>query len=137
MTAVDLSAVLSAGRVAAESRMTDTCTIGDPQAGNGPWNPTTEQYDPDPSAAVYTGKCRVKMPRSMAIEPDAGETTGVVIRPEIHIPADVVGVAVGHRVTVTSAEFNPTLADVVFRVTSLFRDSQATAQRLECTEDQS
>jgi hypothetical protein len=133
---VTVDSIIQTGRVAAESRMTDTCTIGGESTGEGTWNPATEVYDIDPATLVYTGKCRVKMPRSMAIEPDAGETTGVVIRPEIHIPADVTGVAVGHRVTITSAVFNPTLEGVVFRVTSLFRDSQATAQRLECTEVQ-
>lgn len=116
--------------------MSDACTIGGESVGQGTWNPTTETYDPDPSTAVYTGRCRIKMPRSMAIEPDAADTTGVVIRPEIHIPADVTGVMVGHRVTITSASYNPTLVGVTFRVTSLFRDSQATAQRLECTESQ-
>lgn len=116
--------------------MTDTCTITTPDA-TPVWNTTTETYDVDPAATVYSGPCRVKMPRSMAIEPDAGETVTVVIRPEIHIPADVTGVEIGNTVTLTAAAFNPTLTGQAFRVTSLFRDSQSTAQRLECTEVQS
>lgn len=135
MTAVDLTAVISRGREGAESRMSDACTIGDPTAGTV-WDNITETYIPNAAATIYSGKCRVKMPRSMAIEPDAGDTTSVVIRPEIHIPADVEGVSVGASVTITSATYNPTLEGVTFRVTSLFRDSQATAQRLECTEVQ-
>lgn len=114
--------------------MTDACTVFE-MTGEQVWDPNTETYG-SAETPIYTGRCRVKMPRSMAVEPDAGETTGVVIRPEIHIPADVEGVAVGHRIRVTTAQFNPTLTGVVFRVTSLFRDSQATAQRLECTEVQ-
>jgi Family of unknown function (DUF6093) len=130
---MSVAAILTRGRAVAEARMTDACVIT--TNGAPVWNPATEVYDETPTT-VYSGKCRVKMPRSMAIEPDAGETTGVVIRPEVHIPADVLDVAVGQTITVSSPVFNPTLEGVVFRVTSLFRDSQATAQRLECTEVQ-
>lgn len=130
---MNLAGILAAGRATAEARMSDSCVIT--RGGTPVWNSTTEQYD-ETDTTVYTGRCRVKMPGSMSLETDVGATERVAIRPEVHIPADVEGVAVGNRVTISSAAFNPSLTGSVFRVTSLFHDSQATAQRLDCTEEQ-
>lgn len=113
--------------------MLDACSIGS-GSSDGVWNPVTEVYDPAPGASVYAGKCRVKSPQVVALTPDAGETEGAVTRLEVHIPADVENVEVGHVVTITAAAFNPGLNGRRFRVSALFHDSQATAQRLECSE---
>jgi hypothetical protein len=131
----DLAWAVADGRSQAEARMLDACTIGDGSAERV-WDQTTERYVPAAGSAAYTGKCRVKSPQVVALTSDAGATEGVVTRLEVHIPADVEGVAVGDIVTVTSAAFNPGLVGRTFRVTSLFHDSQATAQRLECSEAQ-
>jgi len=114
--------------------MTDACTIT--TGGTPTWNTTSETYVVTGGATVYSGPCRVKMPNAMSHEYDAAAQAQPVIRPEVHIPAGVEGVTVGQTVTITSTEFNPSLSGALFRVTSLFRHSQATAQRLECSEVQ-
>jgi Family of unknown function (DUF6093) len=132
---VSIESILTEGRQAAEARMYDVCVIT--HATTEPtWNPVTNHYDTTPSE-VYTGKCRVKLQTSrLTGSPDAGERTHVVLTPEVHIPASVAGIGIGDEVTITAALFNVELTGTTFRVTSLFRDSQATAQRLDCTEVQ-
>lgn len=116
--------------------MTDACTIARAAGAGVPvWNPATSRYD-SPTTQVYAGKCRVKAAQTFSREEDAGGTTAMVIRPSVHIPADTVGVQTGDVVTVTSASHNPTLVSRTFRVSTVFLDSQATAQRLDCTEVQ-
>ena len=130
----DLASVLTRARAAAESRMTDACIIT--HGTQVPtWNPATEQYDTTPST-VYTGKCRVKLTGRMSAEPVVGDVEHVVLTPMVHVPSSVLGLQIGDEITITSALYNLSLIGVTFRITSLFRDSQATAQRLDCTEVQ-
>lgn len=130
-----LESILTQGREAAEARMSDTCVVTH-GTGAPTWNPTTEQYDTTPSV-IYTGRCRVKLQAvRMSGEPDAVDRSHVVVAPTVHVPASVLGLQIGDEVTITAAEFNLSLVGATFRITSLFRDSQATAQRLDCTEVQ-
>lgn len=116
--------------------MSDSCVIGSAGATTV-WNPTTEQYDTTGGTTVYSGKCRVKSVDTVASEPDAGATTAVVVRTQVDIPVGRYdGLAPGLRIVIDSARFNPLLVGINLRLTNVRLDSQGTALRLLCTQEQ-
>lgn len=129
----DLAAGLAELRGHAESRMRGTCTIGRPSG-------TTTDADGVVAAnfaTVYSGKCYTRYP-GLAQEANREVAGATVIESRIvvRIPFGTIHKP-GDRVTITADLDNPQLAGAVYRVESIDDQSQATAQRLLCSEVQS
>lgn len=142
----DLAAGLEELRGYAVDRMRGTCIIerptGDKNVGGGKVEKEYTQVYPDPSWWPDThphtdGKCQTRYP-GIAAEQNrelAGQTT-TESRVTHKIPHGV-SIRPGDRVTILSDLDNPQLVGRVLRVESVDDQSQATAQRLRCTDVQS
>jgi len=126
--------VLARGRLFAESRMADACTIrrrtgqtSDPVTGAA----TPTYLSPDP----YSGKCRVQQRNAQARGHDVGEDFLLIVRFELQLPvATSAGLKVGDLVTVTACVADPDLVGRVFTVFELVHKSEATARRVGVIE---
>nr|WP_273544751.1 DUF6093 family protein [Arthrobacter jiangjiafuii] len=121
---------MAAGRVAAESLMTDTCII------DRPGEPTT---DPDgvvsPSyTPVYIGRCKVQQTLAQSSSPEAGGAVFTVQGARLDIPVGMGTVATGDRVRMVTAMSNPDLVGNVYRIVEIFEKSWQTAQRVRVEE---
>lgn len=129
----DVAAGLAELRMHAESRMRAECIIERPGA-------TVTDDEGDVSTEwtlLYEGKCYSRYP-GLAVEANR-ETAGAQViesRLVVRIPFGVI-VRPGDRVTIVSDVDNPQLAGTVLRVESIDDQSQATAQRLLCSDYQS
>jgi len=121
-------------RKQAESRMRGACMIdratGEPSTDDD--GVVTRAFED-----VYVGKCYTRYP-GLAQEANR-EAAGATItesRIVVRIPFGPV-CKPGDRVTITADLDNPQLAGAVYRVESIDDQSQATAQRLLCSDLQS
>lgn len=130
----DLASGLTFLRQQAESRMRGTCVIERP----------TGETDTDEDGVVtavfeqvYEGKCYTRYPGlAQEANREVGGATVVESRIVVRIPFGTIHKP-GDRVTMVTDLDNPQLAGVVYRVESIDDQSQATAQRLLCTDIQS
>ena len=117
----------------AEARMRATCRIerpGDPvDDGRGGIETVTE--------LIYEGRCRMRYP-GLAFESNLRVGAGSVVQSRVivHVPFGAQYLP-GDVVTVVSDLDTPRLAGSVYRVASVDEQSQATAQRLLCEDNQS
>lgn len=127
---MSLTTILAHGRAAAEQRMLDACVIERPTVtSNNLTGVTSAVY-----AAVYTGRCRVKLAGNGSAT-DGGEATVAVLSLEVHVPiAGTESVVHGDRVRITSALNDTALAGRTFQVIAKPVASERTARRLSCEE---
>lgn len=129
-----VAAGLAELRIHAESRMRGTCTIERP-AGDAVTDDdgvVTRGF-----GEVYAGKCYTRYPGlAQEANREAGGTTITESRIVVRIPFGPI-CKPGDRVTITADLDNPQLAGAVYRVESIDDQSQATAQRLLCSDLQS
>lgn len=128
---MSLNTALTAGRAAAEARMTDACTSRrktgvtyDDATGN-----TTPTW-----TAVYSGPCRMKQPSAQASTGNAGEAAVLLQQLEVHLPMSAPLHRPGDEITITASDSDPTSAGRVFIVRAVPAHSQATARRYGVTE---
>jgi len=129
---VTAASALAAGRRAAESLMTDACTV---RAVTGQaTDQTTGAVTPAYSAPLYTGRCKVQSNEMQERTPEAAGADVTVLRYSVHVPVAAFAPAIGQVVAITSAASDPNLAGRAFRVVALLHKSQATAYRLGVEE---
>lgn len=118
-------------RRTAKKRMRGECKI---ERATGGTTNSDGVYVPEEFEEVYAGACYLRYPglAQEAVRDVAGAQV-VESRIVVRIPFGAV-VRPGDRVTVTSDPDNPQLAGVVLRVESIDDQSQATAQRLLCSD---
>lgn len=124
--------VLARGRAAFEDRMRGTCTIVRPGQATSDDDGTVTTQDAD----IYSGKCYTRYP-GMAFETNR-EAQGITVvdsRVVVRIPFGT-KCRPGDVVTILTDPDNPQLVDCKYRVASIDDQSQATAQRLLCTDYQ-
>lgn len=124
----DIAEALPELRAEAEARMRDSCVITGP-GGEPVWNDTTGRYETPAGATVYSGKCRLRMPRTAGTSTEAGDASwavddGVLSLP-VHGSEDV---ASGHVAVVTLGSDPMTTVTVTVQATHVQTDS--TARRL-------
>lgn len=130
----DLASGLSFLRVQAESRMRGTCKVERPtgELDTSDAGVVTAVYE-----QVYSGKCYTRYPGlAQEANREIGGATVVESRIVVRIPFGTIHKP-GDRVTITADLDNPQLAGDVYTVESIDSQSQATAQRLLCSDNQS
>lgn len=123
-------AAAEAGRVRAESLMTDACTIARPTTA-----PVTDPVSGAvtyPETTIYTGRCRAR-PAGGGHQVEAGEDITQVFGLRVSVPISVTGVRADDVVTVT-ASADGSLVGKRLRVREIERGSHITARRLRCEE---
>jgi hypothetical protein len=129
---VRIQAAVAAGRHAAESLMTDSCTI----------TAVTATVTDDLSGQVvqqtrirYLGRCRVQAPDVQGLRLDVGEVSRVVLRLQLQVPvAGTELVARGDQVLITVSPGDSALVGRTFVVRDLAHKSHATSRRLSIEE---
>lgn len=119
------------GRTAADALMVDECTI------TRPGEPVTDPETGDvtnPSAPVYSGRCKVQSKDSATASPEAGEAVFTVVSRQVHIPANAADVRDGDVVTITASALNSFTVGKKYRVSGFTPDSFDTAFRLPVKE---
>lgn len=134
---MNLAAVLSRGRAAAEALMTDAGYVR--RAGAPTTDPTTGVVTPT-WTAVYAssgtpGVCRVQ--ENAGTDQQVGnvaqaELAAVVVS----LPITATGIVPGDQVVIVTAGYDTGLPARVFTVTRVLAKSHATARRLWCEEVQ-
>jgi len=122
------------GRLAAEALMVDTCLITSPGSGEPTWDDEDGTYTEPERPVVYEGPCKVQRTALEPRQAEAGERTFAVEAARVDVPMAVVGVRIGQRVEILTAEYDPDLAGARFRVESIGAKTWATARRLRCSE---
>lgn len=122
---MSVASALAQGQRAAERLMQDSCTVS--RGGADVFNPDTGQYEPDPGAAVYAGKCRIQSGGTQAANPEAGGAVFTVEKPELQLPHGT-ALEVGDQAVIDSS-VNPALVGVAYRVTGLGLKTHATSAR--------
>ena len=120
----DYDAILADGRVLAESRMTDTCTITVPSSGVGtPLDPTGWPTNPA-GAQVYSGKCRLRMGGTVSGSSSRAVAADRVFmsQPVLSLPISAPVIPVGALVVTGSG--------IRAKVVGQILGSQMTAQRV-------
>jgi hypothetical protein len=129
----EVSGAVAAGRIAAESRMLDTWTIGadvgytyDPELGE----------DVQTVTALFTTKGRLKVSGNVVHESQVGDRTAVESRRQLHIPvgSPVAPANAVAQCTAVHATSDPTMLNIIVRLSGPAPGSQTTARRLEVTE---
>ena len=123
---------LARGRAAAQALMIDAVTVTRP--GTGTTDDLTGAVTNTPTT-IYTGSAKIQQAAAMGQRVDAGETSTILLRLEVHLP--VVGseqVRRGDLVTVTASVNDATLVGRKFRVHDEQYKSFATARRLGVEE---
>jgi len=128
---VTIETVTAEGRIAAEMRMLDACTITR-SGGADTFNPTTGVYTTPAGSAVYTGKCEVQVSDGLnARDTEVGGQEITLTRLTVKVPMSVEDVQVDDVVTITASLLDPDLVGQTFRVIEGFAKSFATARRLQ------
>lgn len=123
----DLAAVLPELRAQAESMMRDTCVITAEVAGG--WNDDTGTYDEPTQTTIYSGKCRLRMPRAAGARVESGAATWAVDDGVLSLPVDgSQAVTAGHVAVVTLS--NDPLGTVRVTVQATHAQTDSTARRL-------
>lgn len=125
--------VLTRGRAAFERRMRGSCKIeriGKPEP-DGHGGSTT------PRETIFEGKCYLRYP-GLAFESnfDSAGVTVAQSRIVLRVPFGPT-FRPGDVVTILTDPDNPQLVDTVLRIASIDDQSQSTAQRLLCEDNQS
>lgn len=115
--------------------MTDTCSIvrnvgetTDPFSGE-----VTTDWD-----TIYSGKCRLQQANAArADQRDVGEAYVLLQQLEVQLPISVTGIQVGDQITVTASVNDPDNVGRVLLVRDLMLKTDATARRLQVTEETS
>lgn len=129
-----------AGRVLAESLMTDTCRIERPgevvtDPDTGVVSPSFTLVYPLPDhEAPLDGRCKVQQTMAQSSSREAGGGVYTAQDARLDIPVGAGPVAPGDRVTMLTGAYNPALVGNMYRVTDLFEKSLQTAQRLRVEE---
>lgn len=118
--------MLKRGRKLARERMDSTCLVTRP--GTRKWDEDLGDYT-FPSIEVYAGECRVKHSTTGARKAEAGGQLIVVSSPEVHFPAETVGVEVGDLVEITGCQSRPSIAGRRYKVKEPVDGTQVTALR--------
>lgn len=130
-----LARVVANARVAAESRMSDACTITRVlEDATGAYEADTDTFTPDPATTVYSGPCRVRIREAAGATGQVAATQFIKAQLSVSLPAGTTGIADQDIVTIDSAAFSPDLVGVRLRVLAVQRASQATALRLAVEE---
>jgi hypothetical protein len=129
---VSLADLLARGRSAAETLMTDACTVT---------RVTAQTTDPNTGAVtdtrttVYEGPCKVRQVTSS--EPaQVGEAKVVVGAYVLSLPMSAAAVHVDDDAEITASGHDPALVGRVLRVAVEHAASHVTARRLVCEEAQ-
>lgn len=129
---INVGPVLAAGRRAFLARMRGTCTVTRPGA------PVTNDDGvvTTPQPVIFEGPCYMRYP-GLAFENnhDAQGVTVTQSRVVARLPFGVI-FRPGDLVTILSDPDNPQMVGTVLRVASIDDQSQATAQRLLCEDNQ-
>lgn len=124
----DIAAELPELRAHAESLMTDSCVITGP-GGAPTWDDATGTYTPAAAPTVYSGKCRLRMPRTTGAATEVGDAGWAVDDGVWSLPiTGSEAVARGH-VAVVSLGSDP-LASVTVTVQATHAQTDSTARRL-------
>lgn len=118
-------------RADVESLMLDTCTAVRP--GTITTDPVSGKVT-RPLAPVYDGKCRLRQPATQPRETVAGEHEHTVQETRWDTPVGSGPFQVGDIVTMTTAALDAQLVGRTYKVTGLFNQSGATAQRCKVQE---
>ena len=123
-----VAAALPELRAEAESMMRDSCVITGP-GGDPVWNDTTGQYETPAGSTVYSGKCRLRMPRTAGTRTEAGDATLAVDDGVLSLPvAGSEDVGSGHVAVVTLG--NDPMATITVTVQATHVQTDSTARRL-------
>jgi hypothetical protein len=115
--------------------MVDTCTAVLPgDMNDATFNPVTGEYV-STGTTLYAGKCRVAY-QAWAATPTAGETVVVVARAIVSLPVSAAVLPVDTDITINTSR-DPRMAGAVYRVREVMRQTDATARRYVCEEQQS
>ena len=124
----DIAAALPDLRAHAESLMWDSCVItGD---GGAPvWNDETGTYDSPAGSTIYSGKCRLRMPRAAGNRVDSGEASWAVDDGVLSLPVDGSQAVTAGPVAVVTLGLDP-LVSVTVTVQATHAQTASTARRL-------
>ena len=132
---MSIESVTAVGRLAAEGRMVDACTITRAGTGDTTFDPNTGTYTDAADSTIYTGRCEVQVSDGLnAQTTEAGGQVVTDLRVTVKVPMSVEGVAVDDVVTITASELDPDLVGKTYRVLGTFAKSFATARRLQVEE---
>lgn len=121
------------GRQAAESLMTDTCTVRDAPT-SGPMDPVTGDTPEVPGAVVYSGKIKIQSFDPYEQSPDGGDHKFIVQRYILHFPVSATRMLEDYRVLITGSETDPHNVGRLFRVAAPQSKTYSTAQRVNSEE---
>lgn len=117
-------------RSRAERFMVDECEVTKPGEGQGPWNPTTGQYDPPLPVVLYAGKVMIRpQPRDATIVASDVAPTYAASRYDVSLPATATDVVRTNTLTITACEGNPELIGLPFTLVDVQFDAWAVARR--------
>lgn len=127
-----IATVLPGLRAEAESMMTSTCTIREP---DGEWttNPDTGEAVQLDGATVYSGKCRVRPASLQAQSRQMGGDEVFLSDWMVSVPASATAVGKGHLVTIDSSP-DGALVGLVGEIQDVARGDNLTARRMWCRE---
>lgn len=124
--------MLARGRKRAIERMDSWCVISRP--GSRVWDEDAGVWVFQP-VTVYEGICRLVGGSFQGKKADVAGQLIVVTSPEIHLPANTVGVAPGDDVTIISCESRPDIAGSTYTIREPFEGTQVTALRFRIEAD--
>lgn len=126
----DIAAALPELRAQAESMMTDSCVITG--AGGEPvWDDGLGQYVTPAGSTVYSGKCRLRMPRASGTRTEAGNASWAVDDAILSLPVDGSEAVASGMAAVVALGNDPT-ASVALTVQAGHFQTHSTARRLPC-----
>ncbi len=128
--AADIDLLMS--RREAERAMRDTCKVT--RATVGTLNEATGKR-PTTVSTVYTGKGRLKHPRVIAKDAEAGSQLLAMSSLEIQVPVSAAGFEAGDVVEMTSCPDRPAQVGRRFRVVAPFDGTQTTSLRYRVEVD--
>lgn len=130
----DLSAVVTAGQVAAEALMADACTIRR-DTGDTAQDPDTGTVEPV-FTTLFSSPCKVQARSLVALDAEVGGRTATTVRLELHLPVASAAVKTGDvaEITAVGALSDSTLVGREFMITAPVAKSFATARRYEVEE---
>lgn len=122
--AADIDLVMS--RREALRDMRDVCTVK--RDGVRTFNDTTGHWTNSPTS-VYSGACRVKSPRSVSSQGDAGSQLMVVTSTEVQFPVTAADLVAGDVVEITASPDRPSQVGRKFKIIAPFDGTQSTSLR--------
>lgn len=119
------------GRVSAEARMVDTCTVqrvtgSSTDQDTGVVTPTT--------TTIYTGKCRIRQAVEVGRPLDSGQAQRYMQHSILSIPIASAVLLVDDVVTITASALTANLVGRTWHVRAVSGDTNTTAARYEIAE---